>query len=416
MDSAWLEVVRERSQFLFLQLWTFGDWKLNSRTFVSLIFAALVIEDPRIRRLCWSAILVAVAGLIVGLIAGSVGPAAILLQGQAWRWIWIATVLSLLFTPLMIRSLLTDPKCGPLCAMMVICSWTFTPVDPLAAIVLPLLLWLVRSHVSKDMSRFLFWVACALALIAVAWILGNAWTIVTSPSPESGREPAFAAYLRNILGLDISAVLLFWLFWLWMRRPARTWLRAGVAAGLTIVAVVVVPSVFRELGLPADPRQYEEFADWRSAIPPGRNVFIAPTSNAAGFTWFTLERPSYLSIDQSAGVVFSRATALEVKRRSDVVLPVQDAAWRIQSKLAKAKLPAAEPAKSPADATKPPVDPSIRPLTAPALTAMCRDPQMDFIVAKELVGFDPLRHDHAGPYKNWYLYDCRHVRALSPIA
>ena len=38
MDAAWLEVVRERSQFLLLQFWRASDWSLNART-VSVIVA-----------------------------------------------------------------------------------------------------------------------------------------------------------------------------------------------------------------------------------------------------------------------------------------------------------------------------------------------------------------------------------------
>ncbi len=34
MDADWLEVVRERSQFLFLQLWSVRDWDVNARAFI----------------------------------------------------------------------------------------------------------------------------------------------------------------------------------------------------------------------------------------------------------------------------------------------------------------------------------------------------------------------------------------------
>ena len=36
MDAPWREVVRERSQFLFLQLWSFHDWDVNTLPFISL--------------------------------------------------------------------------------------------------------------------------------------------------------------------------------------------------------------------------------------------------------------------------------------------------------------------------------------------------------------------------------------------
>ena len=45
MDAAWLEIVRERSQFLLLQFWRAKDWSLNARPFLS-----LSLERPGDRR------------------------------------------------------------------------------------------------------------------------------------------------------------------------------------------------------------------------------------------------------------------------------------------------------------------------------------------------------------------------------
>ena len=89
IDTEWLNVVRERSQFLFLPLWTASDWESNLLPLVSLALTLLVVPDQRIRQLAWASLLVGVAGLGVALIASTIGPVAILLQGQPWRWMWI---------------------------------------------------------------------------------------------------------------------------------------------------------------------------------------------------------------------------------------------------------------------------------------------------------------------------------------
>jgi hypothetical protein len=60
--------------------------------------------------------------------------------------------------------------------------------------------------------------------------------------------------------------------------------------------------------------------------------------------------------------------------------------------------------------------PKPKPLTAKALVGVCGDPELDFVIAKEDVGFDPLRHTHPGSFKNWNLYDCRRVRSEVPAA
>jgi hypothetical protein len=126
--------------------------------------------------------------------------------------------------------------------------------------------------------------------------------------------------------------------------------------------------------------------------------------NSAAFAWFTLGRPSYLSVDQSAGVVFSRATALEVRRRSDVLRPIGEPTYKILDRIERQR---AEPHKK---APEPP------PLTAAALSSICEDPQLGFVIAKPKLGFDALTHRKSGNFKDWNLYDCRRVRAVAPAA
>jgi hypothetical protein len=143
-----------------------------------------------------------------------------------------------------------------------------------------------------------------------------------------------------------------------------------------------------------------EFADWQAAIPADKNVVIASQDSASLFVWFVLERANYLSEAQSAGIVFSRDTALEVKRRSDWLEPLIDPNWKILSAFASY-------AKNP-KAWKPA---SVHPLTADILVHVCGDPLLDFVIAKEKVGFGALTHQRPGAWRNWNLYDCGAVRA-----
>ena len=117
MDVAWLEVVRERSQFLLLQFWRANDWSLNARPFLSLSLGVLVIDDARVRKIGAAAMLVGATGLMLALIASLVGPVAILLQGQAWRWVWVTSFASVLLLAPTLRALwrLTEAVCPVPC-------------------------------------------------------------------------------------------------------------------------------------------------------------------------------------------------------------------------------------------------------------------------------------------------------------
>jgi hypothetical protein len=98
-------------------------------------------------------------------------------------------------------------------------------------------------------------------------------------------------------------------------------------------------------------------------------------------------------------VVFSRTTALETRRRSEVLLPIMDPQWKILSNLR---------AKSSGGSKS---DAATHPLTAKNLIQVCGDSQLGFVVSPENVGFDPVPHKHTGAWKDWNLYDCRKVRS-----
>jgi hypothetical protein len=287
--------------------------------------------------------------------------------------------------------------------VLLVAAWTFAPVPVLPALVTVLLLWLVRDRVEAGMARFLDFAAFALMAIILVWTVANAWMLFASPRVESSIEPIWMDRTRSVFNLQISAVVIFWLFCRWIYSARSPWPPIVTSIGLlALLPTVVEASLFSPEGA-GSAQQIAAFADWRKAIPPTSSVLVIPPRKAASFVWFTLERPSYLSVDQSSGVVFSRATAMEIRRRSQVLLPVSNPDWEILDQID--RLDRGD--KS---------DKSVRPLTAAVLSAICRDPALGFVVAAENLGFDPLKFNGAGDMHGWNLYDCRKVRALEPAA
>lgn len=403
IDPPWLDIVRERSQFLFLEYWTLGDWEMHARPFLCLTISALVIEDDRIRKLCMAAALVGAAGLAVSFIAGAIGPVGVLLQGQAWRWFWVTGFVSvLLLAPTALR-LWRDEKCGPMCATLIVAGWTFPAVHGTAVVLLALILWSLRSRIEDRTGLFLRWAAFALISVIVLWIFANSWSLITSPRVESGPDSLLVDRIRGIFGLHVSAIIFFGFFCYWIRSSRTLWVPALTAGTLAAALGSTFPGSFNQIGTVGSRAEIEEFSDWRAAIPPGSNVLIVPTQKSASFVWFTLGRPSYLSVDQSSGVVFSRATALEIRRRSDVLLPIMEPDWKILSQITQ-------------EARGKKLENLTRPLTPTSLSQICADSQLGFVVAREDVGFESIRHSHAGAWKNWNLYDCHRVRSTAPTA
>ena len=171
MDADWVEVVRERSQFLFLQLWSVHDWDINLRPLLFLIFIAAAMDEKRVRRILRAGLIVGRCGLAVALVGSLIGPVAVLVQGQAWRWEWMACLLSVLLLPATLLRISRDKMCGPLCAVLLIGGWVIFPLRHglrFACIDL----WSLRKRVSDRAVSYFRWIALS-APSRLAWIVSN---------------------------------------------------------------------------------------------------------------------------------------------------------------------------------------------------------------------------------------------------
>jgi hypothetical protein len=399
MDAPWLDVVRERSQFLFLQLWSMRDWDINAQPFMSLAFTAIAVKDDRVRKLCAAAALVGAAGLAVAFIGGCVGPIALLVQGQAWRWVWITVFIGAALVPLTALEAWRDARCGPLCALLLVLGWTLPGVGTACA-TLAFIFWSIRAHIAARSAVFFRWASAVLGAAIAVWILTKFGAIVSPATSASGRGSLGGLLqAQDMFALRILTVLLGVLVW-WGTSTRRT---RGVpmllCAMLIALAAYAFPTAFQQPRTLAAAADVREFEDWINAIPPSSTVLVTPPRDVGAFVWFTLGRPNYLAMDQSSGAVFSRATALEVRRRSEVLLPLMDPDWKILTSL-RAESGSGRKNKA-----------TTRPLTHENLIQVCADPQLGFVISPDKVGFAPLRHDHAGAWKDWNLYDCRTVRS-----
>jgi hypothetical protein len=399
LDAPWLAVVRERSQFLFLQLWSIHDWDINAQPFLSLGLTAIAVADQRVRKLCAASALVGATGLAVAFIGGLVGPVAILVQGQAWRWVWIAVFIGAALVPVTALKVWRDDKCGPLCALLLVSGWTVPGVDGTVCVSLALILWLTRAQISSRLATNSRWVSAALGVAIVVWILVKCWAIVSPPTPPSGHAHFGVVQIQNMFALRFPAVLLGALVWWGISAGRTTWVPVFLSAMLAAFSMLIFPAAFKQPRTLAAAADIHEFADWADAIPPTSTVIVAPPRDVGAFVWFTLGRPNYLAVNQSTGVVFSRKTAVEVRRRSEVLLPLTDPNWKILTSLR---------AKSGSGRKN---EAATRPLTPESLMQVCADPLLGFVISPEKTGFDPLRHEHAGAWKDWNLYDCRKVRS-----
>jgi hypothetical protein len=397
MDPKWLEVVEERSMFLFLKNWRAVDWEVQLRPLLFLAVAQAIIGHATIRKLCWAAGLVGLSGLALAAVPDVIGPIPILLQGQVWRWVWVTcTVAACMVAPSASLAWQTGGW-GRLCASLMVMGWVFPPIDGEFAFAAAGLIWAVRSY-TRDSKRVLEFAAYTVVGIITAWTVTGVWQLIdnTVLHSKSAFDPiAFTRWTFSLAPLALASA------WFVCRVVGQFRFAPFFAAGLLgALALCFLPSsLFSAKGFESIHLR-DQYKSWREAIPESSSVLVlsAPPVYAV-FSWFTLERASYTSSSQSAGVVFSEKIAAEIRRRSEVLKPVIPADWRVLSQFQHPD------AQKPTDALTPPS------LTAKSLEEICKDSQLGFVIAKDNVGFSPIRHVDSGEYMDWNLYDCRRVRA-----
>ncbi len=294
MDAAWAEVVRERSQFLFLRLWSVGDWEVNTRPFLYLGFTAIAVPDRRIRALCAAAGLVGAAGLGVAWIGSVTGPVAILVQGQAWRWVWISVFVSVLLLPGVALKVWRDDACGPLCVVLLVSGWTL-PIDVGVACVSgsrwPL--WVMRSHFQWQV-RGIFPLGSSRPRSRDRGF-GCRRNLGRLRCRASGRTPLGAAQIRGHLRLAGPGVVtrrtLVW----WSVRISRT-------VGVPMLTAALLGALGRRYsyGRRRSRNHTRSHRPEISVSSPGleqchsaepSTVLVSPPRDVGAFVWFTLQRP-----------------------------------------------------------------------------------------------------------------------------
>jgi len=149
-----------------------------------------------------------------------------------------------------------------------------------------------------------------LLVVAVVWRVASNLEFTDAYYLDS-RIPSWMRRAMSFAhdgAAPLTVVLLAW--WL-----ARAFSRVGLIVLGVIAAAgacALLPQSWARWTLREFPDQLiAQFAPWREHIPPGSSVFWPQSPLDA---WLFLDRPSYISVLQSSGIVFSRETAIELQR------------------------------------------------------------------------------------------------------
>jgi len=327
-DPVWLALIQNRSPYLFLNYWSLDDWSGVAVSLATLTIGATILPHAATRRLCGAVLATVLGGFALTFLACDLLHLVPFTQLQPWRWQWLGTaVAALLLAPILVS--LWDLKLpGRTSTLLLLAAWTFgaNGYAFAAALAAPAaLVGLDRLKFSE--ARWVFWGAGALLMLALAYRLASNLEFTDAHY----LDEALPLWLRRSMSFvhDGAAPLALLAVVGWLtrspRRPALFMLIGATAA----TCVALLPQAWaswtrREY----PPSLIERYSALRRHIPEGSDVFWPEAPVAV---WLVLDRPSYLSIVQTSGMVFSRAGAFELDRRaqtlSSAIAPATFMGW-----------------------------------------------------------------------------------------
>lgn len=389
MDAEWLMIARHRAPFLFLDTWQISEL-LEPLTWIGILAASARLGPPTMRRPAQALALTGVVCMLLALL-GTETQAVLLIQTQPWRGMWLTKVSGLL-------------------ALVVLCAWRWrrTATDR----------WLLAGLIAAAATATTLGGPVALALAVLAH---KAWSKTTAPAlprwlPLVGGIALGIVALETLLAVlqqmefvlsrtglisnpvaashgDLAAFLVgplavllplgLWVLLALHRRYAL--LSTAVASVLCAVSLVTWdkdtdPYRLRAV---ASPRPFGDTLP-RTALVYWQHDFRN--------SWFLLRQGNYASIHQSVGVVFSRESALEARRRLGTLARFGATDGEL--------IPPPRPYRQTA-----------HPPTRIDLEFLCREPLLDYaILDTDTLTAVLATWTDPGNGKTWYLYPCTAFR------
>jgi len=309
-DPAWLAAVIERSPHLFLSQWMLPDWSRVIWGFCVIALSIRYIESPA-RRLVIAVAFVALAGIAASAVAVDILGSEFAAALQMWRAHWLAHTFAIILVPLAVAGLWRCGNAARVSAACVAASCCFGRNElPVAALLAALAVVLDASE-----RRWPGWMNAALLRLSLLTVIcsgsvGLLFEVQSRLPPLYGatRAAAWSDYVHaagSVGGLLPLAVLLL--------LAACSRFASVAAVGAAAIVAVAVAAWDARVPWSRFIEQASGHANpFRAAVKPGAVVFWP---GPHGRVWLALGAPAWFSVDQGAGIVFSRETALEYDRR-----------------------------------------------------------------------------------------------------
>ncbi len=331
-DSVWFDILHNGFAYLFPSRWPVSDLAHVTVPTATLIIGSVIATAPMLRNACRAALITGVGGLALAYFGADLLRIVVIAQIQPWRWLWLMNALAVLALPSVGMALWGRGPASRAALILLAAAWIaiderFAPVIALLAVGVAVLAPRVNDVGHGRLAIFGASAIAVLALLVFVSTTLNVLSKIAQVSPDTSLySSSYLLALRLARpwvagGVLTSAVLI--VCWRLSGRTANPFATTAAAAlGIALVACCapLAASSWRQQLFPQ--QSYAQFASWRSAIPPQDTVLWA--SGRPLVQWYLLERPSYFSSAQAAGLLFSREMAIEMIRRETTLTSQQE--------------------------------------------------------------------------------------------
>jgi hypothetical protein len=402
LDPVWLHDINIGSSYLFVLSWSCADWLRAVPAATVLVVGLLTSRKPLVRNLCGAALATGCCGVLLTAVFCDLLRVQLFVEMQTWRWLWLGQVAAVVLLPaIMVECWGAGAATRPV--TLILASVWIIGEDPLVLGVALLTVGCAAfAHPlarAPRKARLILIGACAVLAIALAMNFAPKLTL----EPKFTLEPVLAPAPGPIVPWTeawtkdgiLYAIALSAAHWLVRQRPLPAF-NVAVALGAALAcAYFATPSWKTWSASYYNRTLFAALAPWRAAMRPEAEVIWPAIPVGA---WYLLERPSYWSLHQAAGDIFSRSKAMESHRRGLSLLAASGGV-------------AAGSTASSADSGIPGI--ATEKLTARGLVRACADPQLQFVVSWVVLGtttFAPVTPDSSRPKHQLHLYRCADFR------
>lgn len=390
-DPVWFSILHGRLQYIFPSLWSLRDWGRMSVPLATLIAGASMKSSSTARTVCRAALATWIAAITIALIGADLLHVVVVTQAQAWRWLWLTNATAVVLIPVVATDCWRAGSAARALLLLLVAAWMsfeqiFVPILTILAIIVAAVRYRPRDETRDRRLLVGAWIIVALAFL---FFFGFAATnFLHQPLAARGLtflQSAFWMAMHRVKPWTVDGIIpaaIFSAIWWAAAHPADRGAAARVLVFGMAICCAFAPFAWFSWSDPTPSEQVRaRFAPWRRDIPPTAQV-LAPGPPIV--PWFLLERPSYWTLRQMAGVVYSRSLAMRFLRREEVFHHFPPA-----------------------------------PTAAAVLDGMCRsDRQIGFIVTPVDMGpspFTPISILLEGSAERLHLYRCSdHLRTADP--